>query len=445
MMSKERVSPLFTDLYELTMAAAYYNHKILSEATFSMFIRGYGSKRNYFVAAGLENILKELASFHFSVDEIIFLKKTGLFPDDFLKYLKNLTFTGQVFAMPEGTIFFANEPVIEITAPIMEAQILETFLLNAIGFPTMIATKASRCIHAAKGIPLLDFSLRRTHGQDAGMNVARSAYIAGFAATSNVLAGKRYGISISGTMAHSFISAFDDEREAFKAYAKTFPNNSVFLIDTYDTLEGARHAARIAKEMKKEGTHPIGVRLDSGDMAQLSIQVREILDRAGLKDMKIFASSDFDEFKIADAVKKNAKIDSFGVGTRLGVSADAPYLDIVYKLVRFKGRNVKKLSPGKITLAGKKQIFRKIDSRGMYQEDIIGLRDEKIEGGTPLLEKVMANGKPVHPYPSLQEIRERFANNFSCLEKKCKSLEDTYDYPVKISDSLKELQDISSS
>ncbi|MBW1847778.1 MAG: nicotinate phosphoribosyltransferase [Deltaproteobacteria bacterium] len=440
MTTKKRIGPLFTDLYELTMAAAYYKHNLLSDATFSLFVRDHKSNRNYFVASGLENALKELESFHFSEAEIAFLKDTGLFANNFLDYLKRLAFTGQVIAMPEGTIFFANEPVMEITGPIIEAQIIETFLLNTIGFPTMIASKAARCVHAAKGCPLLDFSLRRTHGQDAGLNAARSTYIAGFASTSNVLAGKLYGIPISGTMAHSFIKAFDNECDAFRAYAKTFPKNSVFLIDTYDTLEGASNAVKIAKEMKRKGLAPIGIRLDSGDMTKLSIQVREILDKAGLKDIKIFASSGFDEFKIDDAVEKGAKIDSFGVGTRLGVSADAPYLDIVYKLVRFKGRNVKKLSPGKITLAGEKQVFRISDISGMYQEDIIGLRNETIEGGKPLLEKVMKDGKRVHPHPSLQEIRKRFSKNFSCLDDRYKMIQDAPDYPAKISRSLKALQ-----
>jgi len=441
MITKERIGPLFTDLYELTMAAAYFKHNLLSYATFSIFVRGHKSNRNYFVASGLENALKELESFHFSEEEITFLKNTDLFTDDFLNYLKHLTFTGQVFAMPEGTIFFANEPVMEITAPIIEAQIIETFLLNTIGFPTMIASKAARCVYSAKGRPLLDFSLRRTHGQDAGLNVARSTYIAGFSATSNVLAGKCYGIPISGTMAHSFIKAFDNECEAFRAYAKTFPKNSVFLIDTYDTLGGARNAVKISKEMKQKGVvEPIGVRLDSGDMTELSIKVRGILDKAGLKDVKIFASSDFDEFKIADAVDNGAKIDSFGVGTRLGVSADAPYLDIVYKLVRFKGRDVKKLSPGKTTLAGEKQVFRISNINGMYHEDIIGLRDETIEGGKPLLEKVMEDGKLVHLHPSLQKIRERFSKNFACLDDRYKSIQNDADYPVSVSQPLKALQ-----
>jgi len=440
MILNERIGPLFTDLYELTMAAAFFKHNLLSKATFSMFVRGVKSNRSYFVASGLETALKELESFHFSETEIAFLKDTNLFTDDFLDYLKNLTFSGTVVAMPEGTIFFANEPVMEITAPIIEAQIIETFLLNTIGFPTMIASKAARCIHAAKGRPLLDFSLRRTHGQDAGLNVARSTYLAGFAATSNVLAGKHYGIPISGTMAHSFINAFDDESEAFRAYAETFPKNSVFLIDTYNSLEGARNVVKIAREMERKNVAPIGVRLDSGDMAQLSIQVREILDKAGLNGVKIFASSDFDEFKIADAVDKGAKIDSFGVGTRLGVSADAPYLDIVYKLVKFKGRNVKKLSPGKITLAGEKQVFRKVDTDGMYQEDIIGLRNETIKEGKPLLEKVMEDGKCSRPHPSLQDIRKKFEQNFTQLTERYKSIQNASAYPVTISRSLKALQ-----
>ncbi|PQP34408.1 nicotinate phosphoribosyltransferase [Desulfobacteraceae bacterium SEEP-SAG9] len=244
------ISPLFTDLYELTMAAAYFDHGIDSSATFSLFIRDQ-KERNFFVAAGLEDVINELESLHFSEDDIQYLKATGLFADDFIAYLKNLHFSGDIHAMAEGTVFFPNEPVLEVTASVIEAQILETFLLNTIGFQTMIATKAARCIHAAAGRPLIDFSLRRTQGQDAGLKVARSTYIAGFTSTSNVLAGKIYGIPISGTMAHSFISVFDSEKDAFSAYADTFPENSVFLVDTYDTLEGARHAVNVAKEMKK--------------------------------------------------------------------------------------------------------------------------------------------------------------------------------------------------
>jgi len=379
-------------------------------------------------------------NFHFSEKEIAYLNETGLFSDDFISYLKQLRFSGDVYAMPEGTIFFENEPVLEVTAPIIEAQIIETFLLNTIGFQTMIASKAARCMTAAQGRPLVDFSLRRTQGQDAGIKVARSTYLTGFAATSNVLAGKIYDIPISGTMAHSFISAFNNEIDAFSAFSKTFPKNSVFLIDTYDTLEGARNTAKAAKEMKKRGEVPIGVRLDSGDMAELSQKVRKILDDAGLFDVKIFASSGFDEFKMADVITNGAKIDAFGVGTKMGVSADAPYFDIVYKMVRFNDRDVRKLSPGKITLAGKKQVFRKSDERGRYIEDTIGLRNEIIDGNELMLKKVMANGKTVVPHPSLQDIRDTFKTNFAALDESYKLIDEHTAYPVKISSRLMELQ-----
>lgn len=437
---KNGVGPLFTDLYQLTMAASYYKHRIESKATFSLFIRGYPPNRNFFVATGLKSVLNELESFSFSESDIKYLKTTGLFSDDFLSYLEVLRFSGSIHALSEGTIFFANEPILEVTAPVIEAQILETFVLNTIGFSTMITSKAARCVFAAHGRPLIDFSLRRTHEKDAGMEVARSTYIAGFNATSNVLAGKTYEIPISGTMAHSYISAFDSELEAFSAYSNTFPENSIFLIDTYDTIEGAHHAVKVAKKMEQKGYFLNGVRLDSGDMVMLSKKVRKILDEAGLFNVKIYASSGFDEFKIADFISQGAKIDAFGVGTKVGVSADAPYLDIVYKVVRFKDRNTRKLSPGKITLAGEKQVFRKTDKKGVYIDDVIGIRDEKIGGSQPLLKKFMEHGKCVGTYPSLQEIRNKFEKNFSYLDEKYKSLVDTQTYPVKLSPRLLNLQ-----
>jgi nicotinate phosphoribosyltransferase len=343
--------------------------------------------------------------------------------------------------MPEGTIFFANEPVLEVTAPIIEAQMIETFLLNTMGFQSMIASKAARCIHIAGNRPLIDFSLRRTQGQDAGHKVARSTYIAGFTATSNVLAGQMYGIPISGTMAHSYVEAFSGELEAFSAYSNTFPDNSIFLIDTYNTIDGAEHAVTVAKQMKENGHSLIGVRLDSGDMADLSQKVRKIFDDAGLSDVKIFASSGFDEFKIATVIAQGAKIDAFGVGTKVGVSADVPYLDVVYKMVHFKDRDVRKLSPGKMTLAGEKQVFRKSDPNGRYLEDIIGLRDDIIDQGKPLLKKVMENGKILRPHPSLQTIQDRFKNNFALLDDCYKSILEHYAYPVKLSKSLQKLQE----
>jgi nicotinate phosphoribosyltransferase len=436
-----RAGPLFTDLYELTMAASYFAHRIFSTATFSLFIRGNYLKRNFFVAAGLEDVLNELEIFRFSEKDITYLQTSGAFSKDFLSYLAGLRFSGKIFAMPEGTIFFANEPVLEVTAPIIEAQLIETFLLNTIGFQSMIASKAARCVHVAGNRPLIDFSLRRTQGQDAGHKVARSTYIAGFVATSNVLAGQIYGIPISGTMAHSYIEAFSGDLAAFSAYSETFPDTSIFLIDTYNTIDGAKHAVTVAKQMKENGHSLIGVRLDSGDMVDLSQKVRKIFDDAGLSDVKIFASSGFDEFKIAEVISKGAKIDAFGVGTKVGVSADAPYLDAVYKMVRFKNRDVRKLSPGKITLAGEKQVFRKSDPNGRYLEDIIGLRGDIIKQGMPLLKKVMENGEILQPHPSLQGIQESFKNNFALLDNRCKSILEYQAYPVKLSENLKRLQE----
>jgi len=426
MTTAHRAGPLFTDLYELTMAASYFAHAVFAPATFSLFVRGEYSQRIFFVTAGLEQVLDELAAFRFSDQDIDYLQMTGRFAADFLAHLSQLRFSGQVNAMPEGTVFFADEPVMEVTAPIIEAQLLETFLLNTVGFQTMIASKAARCFHAAGGRPLIDFSLRRTQGQDAGIKVARSTFIAGFEATSNVLSGQLYDIPISGTMAHSYVSAFDSEREAFAAYADTFPDHAIFLIDTYDTLAGAENAVAVAKEMQQKGNMLIGVRLDSGDMVDLSQKVRQILDDAGLYDVKIFASSGFDEYKIARYVSQGAKIDAFGVGTKVGVSADAPFVDIVYKMVRFNDRDVRKLSPGKITLAGEKQVFRRSDQQGRYLEDTIGLKDEAIEDARPLLEKVMEGGEILRPHPSLQSIQDRFKKNFAA--------------PVNISPRLQELQ-----
>ena len=440
MTESHRAGPLFTDLYELTMAASYFDHQVFDAATFSLFIRDAYATRNYFVAAGLEQVLDELAAFQFSDPDISYLQSTGRFSEQFLDCLRQLRFTGNVYAMPEGTVFFANEPVMEVTAPIVEAQLIETCVLNAVGFQTMIASKAARCFHTADGRPLIDFSLRRTQGQDAGIKVARSTFIAGFAATSNVLAGKIYGIPISGTMAHSYVSAFDDERDAFFAYADTFPDHSIFLIDTYDSVEGARHAAAVAKEMKKKGHALLGVRLDSGDMASLSQKVRKILDDAGLYDVKIFASSGFDEFKIAKVISEGAAIDAFGVGTKVGVSADAPFVDVVYKMVRFKGRDVRKLSPGKVTLAGEKQVFRKSDQNGRYLEDLIGQRNEVMDKRKPLLEKVMENGKLLRPHPQLQTLQETFKENFAALDERYKSIKDHKAYPVKLSTRLENLQ-----
>lgn len=440
-MASDRVGPLFTDLYELTMAAGYFAHQITQRATFSLFVRGNArGRRGYYVAAGLESIIGELSQFGFQPDEIAYLKDTGLFSNDFLDFLAELRFTGELSAMPEGTLFFPDEPILEVTAPIIEAQLLETYLLNAVGFPSLMATKAARCMHAAGGRPLIDFSLRRTQGVDAGDQVARSCWIAGFSATSNVLAGKRYGIPISGTMAHSYVTAFDREIDAFRSYAQVFADSAVFLIDTYDTIQGAHQAAAVGLEMQRAGHRLVGVRIDSGDMVAQSGQVRQILDTAGLNYVKIFASSGFDEYKIAKTLAAGARIDAFGVGTMMGVSADVPFLNVVYKMVRFGNRNVRKFSPGKITLAGRKQVFRRHGTRNDFIEDTIGTRDELREKETMLLETVMENGRPVGTRPMLEDIRRRFRDQFSRLDDRFKAIEAPEIYPVGISARLEQTQ-----
>jgi nicotinate phosphoribosyltransferase len=439
-MNAQNLNPaLLADLYEFTMAAAYYKRKMFAPATFSLFIRAYPKNRAYFVNAGLESVLEFLESFHFGRQDLDFLESTGLFSHDFLHYLSRLRFRGEVLALPEGRVFFKDEPILEVTAPVIEAQLVESFVINAINLQVTIASKASRCVSAAKGRNLVDFSLRRTQGSDAALKVARSSYLAGFDGTSNVLAGRLYHIPISGTMAHSFVTCFKEEIDAFRAFADAFPNNTVLLIDTYDTLAGARKAILVAREMEGRGKKLRGVRLDSGDMAQLSKEVREIFRGAGFSDLKIFASGGFDEFKVARLLEQGAQIDAFGIGTKMGVSADEPYTDIAYKLVEYDGRPVLKLSTGKKTLVGKKQVFRSME-RGRIFKDMIALRDETLEG-VPLLQKFMEKGNRVGEKDSLETMRERFRSDFEALDEAYKGLESKSEFPVGLGPGLKGLQE----
>jgi len=438
------ITPLFTDLYELTMASVYYAHGLVQPATFSLFIRKKSPPpRNYYVAAGLEEALHFLAGLRFNTQDLAYLKTTELFSADFLDYLAGFRFSGDVVAMTEGTIFFPDEPLLEVTAPLIEAQIVETFLINTIGFQTMVATKAARCVQAAQGRTLVDFGLRRTHGQDAGLKAARCSYLVGYAASSNVLAGKMWQIPVAGTMAHSLVQAFADEQQSFAAFAETYPDNSIFLIDTYDTLAGARKAVQVAKQMKTEGHSLLGVRLDSGDIATLGREVRSIFNATGLEGVKIFASGGFDEFKIERIVADQAPIDAFGIGTKVGVSADDPYLDIVYKMVRYDGRDVRKVSPGKKALAGQKQVFRQSDASDQYVADTIGCRREQVETATTLLNSVMQRGQILAHSPPLAELRRQFQRNFNNLPQRYKTLiplNGPVAYPVRISDELAALQ-----
>ena len=430
---------LFTDFYELTMCASYFDNKNFEPATFDLFIRRLPENRSYFLFAGLEEALQYLQSIKFTEEHLAYLKKQG-FKEDFLDYLRGFRFTGDVWAVPEGTIAFPNEPLIRVTAPIIEAQLVETFLLNTVNLQTMIATKASRVVHAAKGKSVIEFGLRREPGIDAGMKVARSSYIAGCQGTSNVLAGQAYGIPVFGTMAHSFIMSYPKEIDAFRAFAKTFPNKSTLLIDTYDDISGAEKAAVVAKELEAKGFRLGGVRLDSGDLAQTSKKVRKILDDQGLDYVKIFASGDLDEFKIEELLSKGARIDSFGVGTKMGTSADRPYLDVIYKLCETMTADgsfspIMKLSKDKITLPGRKQVYRFMDAAGNFEKDTIALADEKVQG-EPLLVKVMEKGKLIYKLPSLDNIRATAAENLSKLPEEYKALTGAPVYPVELSRNL---------
>ena len=432
---------IMTDLYELTMAASYFEQDMFAPATFSLMVREYPPKRSYLVCAGLDPLLDYLESFHFRPDDLAYLEQTSLFPDKFLQFLETLRFIGEVRAIPEGRVAFCDEPLVEITAPVMQAQLVETFVINSINLPTLVATKASRCLHAAGERRLVDFSLRRTHGMDAGLMVARSSFIGGFIGTSNVQAGKIYDLPIYGTMAHSYVESFDREIDSFRAFAKSFPDNTILLIDTYDTLAGARKAVTVAHEMRQAGKTLRAVRLDSGDMVQLSQQVRKIFDESGFPEVKIFASGGFDEFKIRKILTAGAIIDAFGVGTKMGVSADAPYLNMAYKMVEYNGRPVLKLSSGKVSLAGPKQVFRQRDEQGFFKKDFIGLLGEEMADSESLLETVMKDGKRLLPRKPLPKIQERFREEFSLLPETYKDLEGNPNYSVEITPRLQALQD----
>ncbi len=433
---------LFTDLYELTMCASYFDNKKFEAATFDLLIRRLPPNRSYFLFTGLEQVLSFLKQIKFTEEHLNYLRQQG-FKEDFLTYLKDFKFSGEVYAVAEGSIVFPCEPLIRITAPIIEAQLVETFLLNTINMQTMISTKASRVVQAAKGKPVVEFGLRREHGIDAGIKVARSSYIAGCSGTSNVLAGMVYGIPVFGTMAHSFVMSYEKEIDAFRAFTKTFPNKSTLLLDTYSDFAGAEKAVIVAKELEKAGHKLIGVRIDSGDLAQTSKKIRALLDQNGLEYITIFASGDLDEYKITELQEKDAEINAYGVGTKMGTSTDYPYLDVIYKLSEVGNSKgifspIMKLSEGKITLPGRKQVYRFTDQKGQYLKDIIALENEQIDG-QPLLTKVMDKGKITQNMPTLNEIRTKAANNISMLPEKYKVLTNAAVYPVELSQTLIEL------
>jgi nicotinate phosphoribosyltransferase len=441
----EKNAALLTDLYELTMAASYHSHGLNDYATFDLFVRslpepgpdGKGG-RNFLVSCGLEEALEYLENLRFSTEAITYLRSLGFFTDEFLRYLHTLRFTGNVYAIPEGEIFFKGEPVVRVTAPLIEAQIVETFLLNCITYQTMVASKAARVKIACRDRSFVDFSPRRDHGVDAALKAARASYVAGASATSNVLGGKIYDIPVTGTMAHSYVMTFEEETEAFRTFLRDFPDRAVLLIDTFDVEEGARRAVRVFKELESEGIKPKGVRIDSGDLAQLARSVRKILDEAGLTSVQILASGDLDEYRIKKLLDEDAPLHAFGVGTQMGTSGDAPSLGSVYKLVADANGPKIKLSMGKATLPGCKQVWR-FERDGSLDHDVIAQETEKVDGARPLLDMVMENGRRLRPPETLATLRERCSDAMDRLPPDLRSLEERHDYPVETSPELQRL------
>src|SRR5712692_3429561 len=399
------------------MTTSYLRRGMTGTATFSLFVRSLPAARGFLVAAGIESCLDRLQDFRFEEDDIRYLRDTLRYEPRDLEAFRRLRFTGDVWAIPEGRLALAGEPILEVTAPLPEAQLIETMFLNLITFETTIASKAARCVVAARGIDVIDFSFRRTQGIEAGIDVARLSSMVGFISTSNVEAARRHGLVAAGTMAHSYIEAFPTELEAFHAYAQDFSGRVTFLVDTYDTITGIKHAIATIKELGPTGR--LGIRIDSGDLVALSTQARKMLDQAGLPHVRIVASGGLDELAIDQLVRAGAKIDAFGVGTRMGVSADHPYLDTAYKLVCYEGRPVMKLSRGKVTAPGRKQVFRRARPFG----DLVGLHDEEAPAGYErLLEPVMIKGRRRAARSPIAEAKARFAADLACLPSSAKDI-----------------------
>ena len=429
---------LLTDLYELTMAQAYLARDMTGEAVFEFFVRKLPARRNFFMAAGLEQVLTYLETFHFAEGDIGWLEQTGSFTPSTLAALHAMRFTGDVHAMPEGTVFFPHEPILRITAPLPQAQLVETRVMNLLNFQTMVASKACRSMLVAEGRPLIDFGLRRSHGAEAGLLAARACYLAGFDGTSNVLAGARFGIPTYGTMAHSFVQAHHDEADAFMHIAQAHPRNVALLIDTYDTEAAAQKVVALAPRLKSQGISIHGVRLDSGDLADHARKVRQILDRGGLADTKILASGNLDEDRVEALVRSEAPIDRFAVGTAMTTSADAPYLDCAYKLQEYAGRACRKRSEGKATWPGRKQVYRLSGRDGRLDGDTITVEGDT-QPGRPLLRQVMQNGHRLAPGPSIQEIRHHAKLALAELPDTLRRIDQAAPYEVRIAKALEHM------
>lgn len=457
---------MLTDLYELTMMYGYWKKGMgKNRAVFDLFYRTTSEITAYAIAAGLEQVIDYINNLHFSEDDIAYLRSLNLFDEGFLDYLRGFKFTGDIMAVPEGTIVFSYEPIIRVTAPIMEAQLLETALLNIVNHQTLIATKASRVVQAAEGGTVLEFGLRRAQGPDAGIYGARAAVIAGCQATSNVLTGEMFGIPVGGTHAHSWVMSFPDELSAFRAYAEIFPTNCMLLVDTYDTLgSGMPNAIRTFDELRARGYEPVGVRLDSGDLAYLSRECRRMLDEAGYPNARVFASGDLDEELIWDLKAQGAAIDVWGVGTRMITSQDCPALGGVYKLAaeEVDGELVPKIkiseNPAKITNPGQKMLYRIYDGDGMAVADLITLDSEVIDESQPLtifdpvdtwkkltltgfkarklLVPVFEDGRQVYESPALKDIQSYCRADLDTFWAQYKRLRNPHRYKVDLSREL---------
>ena len=431
----EITSPLLTDLYQLNMLQAYLDHGETETAVFEFFVRKFPARRGFLVAAGLEQVLDFLEGLRFLAEEIRWLAASGRFDRSLIDHLSAFRFTGDVHAMPEGTIFFPNEPILRVTAPLPQAQLVETRLINILHFQSLIAAKAARMVLAAPGKLLVDFGLRRAHGSEAGLMAARASYIAGFSGTATMLAEKLYGIPSFGTMAHSFIQAFGSETSAFEAFAQSRPKSLTLLIDTYDTEAAARKIVALAPQLRARGITVRGVRLDSGDMTALSKSVRRILDEGGLSDVTIFASGGLDETSVAEMLQAGAPIDGFGIGTSLSTSSDVPALDCAYKLQEYAGLPRRKRSTGKETWPGRKQVWRRYDSDGRMAGDVISLEGDE-QDGEQLIQLVMRGGRRTAPSPALSEIREHTARGIERLPEPLRGLTPDAGYQVRIAQAL---------
>jgi nicotinate phosphoribosyltransferase len=430
-------SLLLTDLYELSMLDAYAKHQMAETAVFELFVRKLPEQRGFLMACGLELVVQFLESIRFTPDELAWLRASNMVSLRFLSGLKGFRFTGDVDAMLEGTVFFPDEPVLRVTAPLPQAQLVETRLINLVHFQTVVASKAARMVLAAPGKQLVDFGMRRAHGAEAGLLAARASYLAGFSGTATVLANRNFGIPIVGTMAHSFVQAHDDEATAFERFARARPQALTLLIDTYDTEHGAAIVAKLAPRLAAEGIIVSAVRLDSGDLGSHARAVRAILDAAGLQTIHIFASGGLDEHSLLSLCRSGAPIDGFGVGTSLTTSSDAPALDCAYKLQEYAGHPRRKLSEGKATWPGRKQVYRRYHADGTIAADTVTLAAEPA-GGEALLWPIMRDGKRVAGLPDLMEARAHAAASLARLPKALRQLEPDH-VPLQISHGIRQL------